>query len=278
MVLDVEELIREYNGREYVVMPGTGVAIPDFLRNEVVIPYREFFSDISAQEVGKLIQNSIFPSAHRMSGGKKMAVCISGEEDFPVFNHESAICMGINRGIFSSVATHAFILDPMGEIIPELRKRKRLPLGIFDIRTSNQTISEWERRSRVGVYRPRPGIDGCDNAILKGIQCQLQEDPLAAAIHFAAKYLGSLDIYLHQADRSYPEPLEGYSMRKIGDRWILPEHQKDFDTLSAVTMILIRNGINLYVTKGSMVELSGANVIDRESLAAEILSGLSVEY
>jgi len=278
MVLDVEYLIREQKGREYVVMPGTGVAVPDFLRQEVQIPYRNSSVDISAREVGKLIENSRFPSAHRMSSGRKMAVCISGEENFPIFAHENAVCIGINRGIFSSVATHSFILDPMGEVVPELRKRKRLPLGIFDIRTSNQTIKEWERRSRVGVYRPRSGVDGCDSAILKGIQCQLQEDPLAAAIHFAAKYMGALDIYLHQADRSYSEPLEGYPMRQIGDRWILPEHQKDFDTLSAVAMILNRNGVNLHVTRGSMVEVSGANVIDREALATEILAGLSEEY
>jgi hypothetical protein len=278
MVLDLEDLIREQNGREYVVMPGTGVAVPDFLRNDVQIPYRDVPTDVSAREVNKLIQNSCFPSAHRMVTGKKTAICISGEVDFPIIDHENALCIGINRGIFSSVATHAFILDPMGEIVSELRKRRKLPLGIFDTRTSTQTIQEWERRSRVGVYRPRPGVDGCDNTILKGIQCQLQEDPLSSAIHFAAKYMGALDVYLHKADRSYSEPLEGVPMRQVGGRWILPEHQKDFDTLCAVAMILKRNGINLHVTKGSMVEVYGANVIDTTALDREILARLSEEY
>lgn len=278
MVLDVEELIREQRGREYIVMPGTGVAVPDFLRHEIQIPYRDSSVDVSAREVNKLIQNSRFPSAHRMTTGKKMAVCISGEVDFPIVDHENVVCIGINRGIFSSVATHAFVLDPMGEVVPELRKYRRLPLGIFDIRSNTQTIKEWERRSRVGVYRPRPGVDGCDSAILKGIQCQLHEDPLSSAIHFAAKYMGALDIFLHKADRSYPEPLEGVPMRELGGRWILPEHQKDFDTLLAVSMILKRNGVNLHVTKGSMVEVFGARTIDREALDTEILAGLSEEY
>ena len=90
--------------------------------------------------------------------------------------------------------------------------------------------------------------------------------------------MGALDIYLHNADRSYPQLMEGVPMRQVGGRWILPEHQRDFDTLTAVAMILKRNGINLHVTKGSMVEVYGANVIDKEALDREILAGLSDEY
>ena len=66
-------------------------------------------------------------------------------------------------------------------------------------------------------------------------------------------------------------------MRQMGGRWILPEHQRDFDTLSAVAMVLKRNGINLYVTKGSMVEVYGSHAIDREALDTEILTRLSEE-
>jgi len=278
MALDAEELIREQKGREYIVMPGTGVAVPDFIRQEVQIPYRKSFADVSAPDISKFIQNSRFPSAHRMVVGKKTAVCISGQVDFPITNNNNVACIGINQGIFSSVVTHAFILDPMSEIVPELRKHRKLPLGIFDSRTSTQVIQEWEKRSRVGIYRPRPGVDGCDSAILKGIQCHLQEDPLSSAIHFAARYMGALDIFLHKADRSYPESIEGIPMRQFGERWILPEHQRDFDTLSAVAMILKRNGINLHVTRGTMVEVYGANVIDSGALDTEILSGLSEEY
>ena len=101
MVLDFEDLIREQKGREYVVMPGTGVAVPDFLRHDVQIPYRNESADVSAKDVGKFIFNSRFPSAHRMVSGKKMAVCISGEVDFPIVDHENVTCIGINHGIFS---------------------------------------------------------------------------------------------------------------------------------------------------------------------------------
>lgn len=278
MVLDVEDLVREQHGREYIVMPETGVAISDFIRQPIQVPYREQNVDLASNEVAHLIRNGRYSSAHRLAGSVRKTVCISGEVDFPAVYHDEYACIGVHRGIFSSVAAYSFILDPMGETIKELRKNRRLPLGIFDIRSSSQTISEWERRSRVGVYRHRPGKSGCDGVLAKGISCHLQEDPLASAMQYAAQYMGSLDVFLHAADRSYAEPMEGFNMRSLGSRWILAEHQRQFDILFAVAMILQRNGVNVYVTRDTMVEVPGAKVIDREELPTEILHGLSEDF
>lgn len=277
MVLDTEELIREQQGREYVVMPKTGVAVQDFIRHEVQVPYRSTVADISPEELAKFVKNSRFPSAKKMCGIGHKAVCISGEMDYPVVDCDGFVTIGVDRGIFSSLASFAFILDPWAEVVSELRKYKRLPIGLFDFRTSHQTIKEWERRSRVGVYRNKSGIYGADSVVAKSIDCQLQGDPLSSAIQYAASSMNVLDVYLHAADRSFDSPMEDTPMIQYGDRWILPEHERYFDTLFAVVAILKRNGIEVHVTKDTMVEVPGANVIDREALAKEIFTGLSEE-
>lgn len=277
MVLDVEDLVRVQKGREYIVMPKTGVAIQDFLRNEVQIPYRNYIPDLSSPEVAKFVKNGNFPSARRLAGSGTRSVCISGEVDYPIIDHEDFAIIGVDRGIFSTLASYAFMLDPWEELLAELRKHRRLPIGIFDFRTSTQTIKEWERRSRVGVYRNRPGIHGADSVVTKSVDSYFQSDPLSSAIQYAAAHMKALDVYLHAADRSFSEPMEGVPMIQYGDRWILPEHERDIDSLFAVSAILQRNGIQVHMTKGTMVEVPGANVIDREALATEILAGLSEE-
>lgn len=256
--------IRERKNIEYYVVSGSGVAVQDFIRYPSQIAYRNPTTSLSPDQVTRYISNTSHPSAEKLLSRRARVVCVSGDANFPIVGEEDYIHYGVHGGIFSPYASGAFIKDETSESLERLRKYRDLPIGFFDIDTSTEVIREWSRRVRVGIYRSTAGKIDCASRIAPNVTCRLQDDPVSSAVQFAAMYNQPMDVFLHALDFSMPEKVENSRMVDVFGRWVYPEEVQNAHKLCAVCAVLLRNGINVYYTKGTMIDLPGAKPLDKE--------------
>lgn len=277
---DLELQIRKIEEKEYLVVPcenGNTYYIQDFIQYPRLVPPSYCKSNsvkFSGVSIREIISNAEIGDVSGISGETYPCAIISGKFDFFKFFDERCPNVGIHEDCLSDFATHSLICDSNGFILPEMRKRKLLPIGLFSMMTSNKVIQEWSRKSSCGIFGYPYSRYEFIGHVSKSIDTEIfAEDLASGAIHLLNTLYKTWNFILIGADLTVDKKHDGFLDLGCG-RFIHPENEWTLRYLEAVCHIIMRNGGNIFIINDTMNPINGAKLIDSKDIGRVIEESL----